>query len=101
MTAMRPVLLSRVAGACLAALVAVAAQVPVALAQESLAQESLVRDEISQDEAVARVRAQTDGKVVRVDRKNEGGGVVYHVRVLSPDGRLREYRVDATTGAVR
>ena len=96
MTTMRPVFLSRVAGACLAVLLTVAAQAPVALAQQTL-----VRDGISQDGAVARVRAQTDGKVVRVDRKIEGGGVVYRVRVLSPDGRLREYRVDATTGTVR
>jgi uncharacterized membrane protein YkoI len=85
----------RAAVACLAVVVA------AALAQESLAQESLVREAISEDVAVALVREQTDGKVVRVDRKMEGGALVYRVRVLSPDGRLREYRVDAATGAVR
>lgn len=93
---MRSVFFRRTAGACLALLVAVSAQIPQALAQETL-----VRDGISQDEAVAMVRAQTDGKVVRVDRKVEGGSIVYRVRVLSPDGRLREYRVDAATGTVR
>jgi uncharacterized membrane protein YkoI len=65
------------------------------------AQESLVRESISEDAAVALVREQTDGKVVRVERKMEGTGLVYRIRVLTPDGRLREYRVDAATGAVR
>ncbi len=65
------------------------------------AQESLVRAEVSEDAAVAMVREQTDGKVVRVDRKVEGGAVVYRIRVLSPDGRLREFRVDAATGSLR
>lgn len=67
----------------------------------SQAQESLVRDGISEDAAVAKVREQTEGKVVRVDRKTDGGSVVYHIRVLSPDGRLREYLVDAATGSIR
>jgi uncharacterized membrane protein YkoI len=67
-------------------------------AQETPAQESPVQEGTSQDEAVAMVREQTDGKVLRVDRKIEGGLVVYRIRVLSPDGRLREFRVDAATG---
>lgn len=84
------------AGACLALLAALSFQLPAARAQDSL-----VREAISEDVAVALVREQTDGKVVRVDRKTEGGDVFYRVRVLTPDGRLREYRVDAATGAVR
>ena len=47
------------------------------------------------------VRQQTGGKVLRVDRQVEGETTVYRIRVLKPDGRLREYRVDATTGRVR
>jgi uncharacterized membrane protein YkoI len=84
------------AGACLALLVVLSSHAPAARAQDSL-----VREGISQDAAVALVREQTDGKVVRVDRRLEGGSVVYRIRVLTPDGRLREYRVDAATGAVR
>jgi uncharacterized membrane protein YkoI len=68
---------------------------------DAFAQETLVRVGISQDEAVAIVRAQTNGKVIRVNSKLDGGSVVYHVRVLTPDGRLREYRVDAATGTLR
>jgi uncharacterized membrane protein YkoI len=82
---------------CLALLVAVT----TARAQQLRAQEARVREAISEDEAVAMVREQTDGKVVRVDRKLEGGSVYYRVRVLSPDGRLREFRVDAATGTIR
>lgn len=93
---MLAVLRRRTLGACLALLVGFSVQVPGALAQEAL-----VQGGVSQDEAVALVRAQTDGKVVRVDRQVEGGSVVYRVRVLTPDGRLREYRVDAATGTVR
>jgi len=87
----------RVVAVCLALLVVVT----TARAQQARAQESRVREAISEDVAVAMVREQTDGKVVRVDRKLEGGSVYYRVRVLSPDGRLREFRVDAATGAIR
>ena len=93
----------RAAAACLTLLVAVASPVTVTRAQgphESRA-ESGEQEGISEDAAVAMVREQTDGKVVRVDRKLEGGSVYYRIRVLSPDGRLREFRVDAATGAIR
>jgi uncharacterized membrane protein YkoI len=98
----------RAAVACLALLFGLSAPVTPSLAQETPAQESPaqetpaqespVQEGTSEDEAVAMVREQTDGKVLRVDRKIEGGLVVYRIRVLSPDGRLREFRVDAATG---
>lgn len=53
---------------------------------------------ISKDAAVAMVRERTGGKVVRADRREEGGQVTYRVRVVTADGRVREYRVDAITG---
>lgn len=96
MIGMPPALRSRVAGACLVLLLAAFSQVA-----EVPAQEARARSQISQDEAVAIVRAQTSGKVVRVNSKVEGGSLVYKVRVLTPDGRLREYRVDAATGTLR
>lgn len=86
----------RAAGALLAVLAISSAPLPAAVAQESL-----VRQEISEDAAVALVRERTEGKVVRVDRTQEGGSLVYRVRVITPDGRVREYRVDAATGRVR
>lgn len=47
------------------------------------------------------VRERTGGKVVRVERRTDSGELVYHIRVLTPDGSLREYRVDAATGDIR
>ena len=57
-------------------------------------------DAISKDQAVAMVRARTGGKVLRAERVGEQGRVAYRIRVLTADGRVREYRVDATTGAM-
>ena len=96
----------RAAGVCLALLVLLAAVSTPVRAQDpgspdSGPQEALVRQQISEDAAVAMVREQAAGKVVRVDRKTEGGALVYHIRVLSPDGRLREYTVNAVTGLLR
>ena len=100
MRAMSRVLRRRVAGASQAMLVVLMLAL-VAPASPAAAQQSLVAGGLSQDEAVALVRERTDGKVVRVDRTLEGSDVVYRVRVLTPDGRLREYRVDAATGRMR
>ena len=83
-------------GACLSLLVALSVFMAVARGQDPVADEGM-----TEDAAVALVREQTDGKVVRVDRKTEGGQLVYRVRVLTPDGRLREYRVDAATGTLQ
>jgi len=98
----------RAAGACQAVLVVLVLAPPPALvlvlvapASPVAAQQSLVAGGLSEDEAVALVRERADGKVVRVDRTLEGVDVVYRVRVLTPDGRLREYRVDAATGRMR
>lgn len=55
---------------------------------------------ISKDEAVAMVRARTGGKVVRAERSSQQGRTVYRIRVLTAEGRVREYRVDAATGAM-
>jgi uncharacterized membrane protein YkoI len=93
---MRSALRRRAGSACLVLLLAASSHVTV-----STAQESLVREAISQDAAVAMVREQTHGRVVRVARKEEGGKLVYRIRVVTPDGRLRDYRVDATTGEIR
>jgi uncharacterized membrane protein YkoI len=57
-------------------------------------------DAISKDEAVAMVRARTGGKVLRAERVGDQGRAAYRIRVLTPDGRVREHRVDATTGAM-
>lgn len=53
------------------------------------------------DEAVALVRRESGGRVVdSVTRRNAAGRVVYEIRVLGPDGRVRTWRVDAASGRV-
>ena len=55
---------------------------------------------LSTDEAVAMVRARPGGPVVRAERSSQQGRTVYRIRVLTAEGRVREYRVDAATGAM-
>lgn len=57
--------------------------------------------QLSLDEAVAIVLERTGGRVVRADPAQQGDRLVYHIRVLTGEGRVRTYRVDAATGDVR
>lgn len=52
---------------------------------------------VSMKDAINRVRQQTAGRVL--DAQDEGDH--YRVKVLTPDGVVRVFRVDARTGAVR
>jgi uncharacterized membrane protein YkoI len=45
-----------------------------------------------------RVRQSTPGVVLGVELEEEGGRVVYEVKVLRPDGRVRLLAYDAATG---
>jgi hypothetical protein len=56
---------------------------------------------LSLDEAAALVRQRTGGRVVRADRRQQGDRLIYEIRILTDDGRVRTYRVDAATGAMR
>ncbi|HUU73109.1 MAG TPA: hypothetical protein VMW70_10820 [Burkholderiales bacterium] len=52
---------------------------------------------VSMRDAINRVRQQTPGRIL--DAQDQGDH--YRVKVLTPDGVVRIYRVDASTGAVR
>ena len=52
---------------------------------------------VSMREAVGRVRQQTGGRVL--DAQDRGNH--YRIKVLTPDGEVRIFRVDAQTGAIR
>ena len=41
-----------------------------------------------------------DGDVVGVEFEREGGRYVYELKIVSPDGRLREVYVDARTAEI-
>lgn len=56
------------------------------------------REGISLDEAVARVRRQTGGRIIKATARSNNGQTVYHIRVLTADGRVFTVRVDAASG---
>ena len=53
---------------------------------------------ISLDQAVQMAQSRYNARVVRADTANEGGRVIYRLRLLSADGRVFSVRVDAQTG---
>ena len=52
---------------------------------------------VSMRDAVSRVRQQTGGRVL--DAQDRGSH--YRIKVLTPQGEVRIFRVDARTGAIR
>jgi hypothetical protein len=57
---------------------------------------------VSLDEAVAKVRARFEGRVIRADTRYTADGTpVHHIKLLSPDGRVSTIRVDGLTGQIR
>jgi len=55
---------------------------------------------MSLDQAVALVRRQSGGRVVGSRTRRDGGRVIHEVRVVSRDGRVRTWRVDAASGRI-
>jgi uncharacterized membrane protein YkoI len=56
------------------------------------------RQGISLDEAVARVRRQTDGKILSAETVRVDGRQVHRIKVLTPNGRVTRMDIDADTG---
>ena len=56
---------------------------------------------ISLDEAIALVRDESGGKVLRAETKGKNHHVVHEIRILTEDGHVRTYVVDGTTGKVK
>lgn len=59
------------------------------------------QDEYSLDAAIALVREKSGGKVLRADTKQSGERRVHEIRILTDDGHVRTYVVDAQTGRVK
>lgn len=55
---------------------------------------------VSAQEAAALVQARTGGRILAVETINVQGRIVYRVKVLTPDGEVRIFFVDAATGAM-
>ena len=98
----------RLSGLLLAGLLAVGGPgTPAAMAaagsgwttpRETLAQ--VHSENVSLDQAVRMVRERSGGRVLRAETRRQNGRAVHRIRVLSDDGRVRTYVVDAETGRI-
>ncbi len=57
-------------------------------------------ENVSLDQAVRMVRERSGGRVLRAETTRRGGRSVHRIRVLSEDGRVRTWVVDAETGRI-
>lgn len=53
---------------------------------------------ISKSEAAEMARARYGGRVLKVDEVNNGGRVVYRVRLLLEGGRIKTVNIDGNSG---
>lgn len=53
---------------------------------------------ITRDDAAARVQRETGGRVLAVERADNGGRAVWRVKVVTPRGDVRVVLVDAESG---
>jgi uncharacterized membrane protein YkoI len=53
---------------------------------------------VGRDEAAAVAQRETGGRVLAVERSDDGGRAVWRVKVVTPRGEVRVVLVDATTG---
>jgi uncharacterized membrane protein YkoI len=56
---------------------------------------------VGRDEAAAVAQRQTGGRVLAVERADDGGRAVWRVKVVTPRGEVLVVLVDATTGQTR
>lgn len=65
---------------------------------DSSGERALAEDRVSLDQAVAMVRRQTGGRVIKASTRRSNGRAVHHIRVLTRDGKVFTVRVDAASG---
>lgn len=56
------------------------------------------RRDTSLDDAVSRIRSQSDGRVLSAETVRKDSREEHRVRIITDDGRVRRYRMDAETG---
>ena len=54
--------------------------------------------DVSRDEAAAAAQRSSGGRVLAVDRAEQGGRAVWRVKVLTPRGEVRVILVDVASG---
>ncbi len=60
--------------------------------------EKPVAAEIDLDGSVNMIREQTGGRVLSAETRSRDGRAVHHIRVLTPRGKVKRFRLDAGTG---
>jgi hypothetical protein len=68
------------------------------VANSSFAQNDTLESEVSLDEAVKQIIEGTYDKVLGAQTEVIDSKEVHVIKVLTPDGRIRYYRIDAETG---
>lgn len=69
---------------------------------DSAAVEAGLKGDLSMDEAIDRAQKRYRARVVRAEQVEQGGRIVYVLRLLSDeDGRVFTVRVDARSGAMQ
>lgn len=58
------------------------------------------RDAVSLDQAVAMVRRQTGGRIIKANSTSSNGRTIHMIRVLTQDGKVFTVRVDAASGRI-
>ncbi|SHL62338.1 Peptidase propeptide and YPEB domain-containing protein [Roseibium suaedae] len=51
-------------------------------------------------EILAKVRPSLPGRIIGTEFEEDDGRYIYEFKVISPNGRLRELHVDATSGEI-
>jgi uncharacterized membrane protein YkoI len=62
---------------------------------------AVTRAGMSLDDAVQMVQQRFNARVVKAEERDENGRTVYHLRLLSSDGKVWTVKVDAQSGAIR
>ena len=52
------------------------------------------------EEILKRNELNTSGRIIEIELERKRGAYVYEIKVLRPDGRYRELKIDARTGAI-
>jgi uncharacterized membrane protein YkoI len=52
------------------------------------------------EEILKRNEASLGGRIIEIEIEQKGGAYVYEIKVLRHDGRYRELKIDARTGAL-
>lgn len=55
----------------------------------------------SLDDAVKMVRERSGGEVVRAETREKSGRTIHRIRIMTKDGRVRTFDIDARTGKPR